>query len=172
MFKKFFHKQKNEAGKQTQQTKFTVINPVNGKVYPISESPDEVFAQKMLGDGFAVLPDDGGVYSPVSGTVITLFPTKHAVGLKADDGTEILVHMGIDTVALNGVPFTIHVQEGEHVTHASKLATIDLDYLENHQLHTDVMVVFTDMEKIEKFELTTQGQLAQGAEIGSYKIKA
>ena len=86
---------------------------MKGKVVDITEVPDPVFAQKMMGDGFAVEPANGNIVSPVSGTVSSIFPTKHALGLVTEAGLEVLVHIGLDTVSLEGKPFTVHVAEGQ-----------------------------------------------------------
>ncbi|MDG3374879.1 glucose PTS transporter subunit IIA, partial [Vibrio parahaemolyticus] len=95
-------------GPQTQD----VYAVATGKVIPITEVGDEVFSQKMMGDGFAVIPESGEIFAPVAGKVTSVFPTKHAIGLVTDSGIEVLVHMGIDTVQLNGEPFTVFVKEG------------------------------------------------------------
>lgn len=134
MFKRF-KKKKNE-----------VYCPVNGEVIAIETVNDPVFASKAMGDGFAVEPTDGFVYSPVAGKVTSVFPTKHAIGLVTEDGVEVLVHIGIDTVALNGEGFDILVVEGAAVTAETQLAKVDLAYLRNEQKLTTTMVIFTNLE--------------------------
>ena len=162
MLKNLFH---------SKTKRFDIASPVTGRVYSMEEVPDGVFSQKMLGDGVAVEPEDGDVYSPVTGTVVSIFPTKHAIGLKSVGGTEILLHLGIDTVALNGVPFTLYVQKGDAVTSASKLAHIDLEYLQDRALHDDVIVVFTDMSSLAGITITQQGTANHQDIIGFYTLK-
>ena len=93
-----------------------VYSPIKGKHVALSEVSDPVFAQKMMGEGSAILPEDNRVLAPVSGTLTTVFPTKHAYGIKTDDGLEVLIHIGIDTVELNGEHFDVHVKQGDTVT--------------------------------------------------------
>lgn len=162
MFKNLFKKNKNEQ---------SVYCPVNGNVYKIEDVPDEVFAQKMLGDGFAVSPTDGNIYSPISGKIVSLFPTKHAIGIESDKGLQILVHMGINTVELKGVPFDIKVKEGDKVDQHTQLATVDLKYLREKEVHNDIIVVFTNMEAIKTIEINNQGRTNANELIGSYETK-
>jgi len=103
-----------------------LVAPANGQLMPISEVADETFAQKLLGDGYAVEPTDGEIVSPVSGTVTSIFPTKHALGLKTAGGLEILLHMGINTVEMNGTPFDLHVETGDQIAAGSAVARVDL----------------------------------------------
>ncbi|MBA1393197.1 PTS sugar transporter subunit IIABC, partial [Lactobacillus sp. XV13L] len=100
--------------------------PVNGKYKAITAVSDEVFSKKLMGEGFAIEPRDGEIYSPVAGTVVSIFNTKHAIGLKTAQGLEVLIHMGIDTVDLGGKPFTISVKEGDEVVAGTKLAKMDI----------------------------------------------
>ncbi|WDT64960.1 N-acetylglucosamine-specific PTS transporter subunit IIBC [Companilactobacillus crustorum] len=127
----------------------------NGYLEDIEEVSDSTFAQKMLGDGFAVVPTDGKIVAPVDGTITTIFPTKHALGIKTDNGLEVLVHMGIDTVQLKGEPFTIKVVEGQEVKHGDQLAQVDLDKIKTAGKKTDMMVIVTNMPSVSymKFNL-------------------
>jgi len=118
--------------------------PMSGKLLPIHEVPDEVFSQKMMGDGFAIEPSEGVVLSPVDGTVVNLFPTKHAIGIKSDEGQEILIHVGIDTVKLDGKGFETFVSEGDKVTKGQKLLNVDLDFIAKEAKSTITPVVFTN----------------------------
>ena len=94
---------------------FSIIAPLSGEIIPLEQVPDPVFSDKVLGDGAAILPKDGKIYSPVNGTLATIAATKHAFGFQTDDGLEILVHVGLETVSLNGEVFTVHKQEGDSV---------------------------------------------------------
>ena len=111
-----FLKKKNEVVENN-----TMYAVANGTIIPISEVNDPVFSQKMMGDGYAVVPENGEIYAPIEGEVLSVFQTKHAIGLKMTNGLEILLHMGIDTVELNGAPFTIKVKEGDTVLRGQPL---------------------------------------------------
>ncbi|MGM0214493.1 PTS sugar transporter subunit IIA [Enterococcus sp. AZ109] len=119
--------------------------PANGKVLAITAVNDQVFASKAMGDGYAVEPIDGSIYAPVVGKVASIFPTKHAIGLVTENGIEVLVHIGIDTVELNGEGFDILVSEGEAVTSDTQLAQVDLDYLRSKEKPVTTMIVFTNL---------------------------
>lgn len=123
-----------------------VYVPVDGKVIPIEQSSDSFFASKAMGDGFAVIPQQEIVRSPVSAEVILVAATKHAIGLRMKNGDEVLIHMGVDTVELNGEPFQINVEVGDIVEGGQQLGTMNLDLIKSHDLATDVMVVFTNNE--------------------------
>ena len=99
---------RNEQGEEV------FASPITGEIHPITDVPDQVFSGKMMGDGFAILPEEGIVVSPVRGKVLNVFPTKHAI-LQSDGGREILIHFGIDTVSLKGEGFTSFVSEGDRV---------------------------------------------------------
>ncbi len=144
----------------------TLYNLVEGEVIPIEEVPDPVFSQKMMGDGFGVEPANGEVYSPIAGKVVSVFPTKHAVGLELGNGIEVLVHMGVDTVELEGGPFEIHVKEGDKVSQDTLLATMDLNALDAADKPKTVIVVFTNMDEVNSFTLDKTGTVSRGAEIG------
>ena len=90
-------------------------SPCNGKVVPITEVPDPTFAEKILGDGFAVIPEEGKVYAPADGEITMVFDTLHAVTMTTTQGVEVLIHIGLDTVNLKGEPFTAHVKAGDKV---------------------------------------------------------
>lgn len=137
----------------------------NGTLIPISSVEDEVFSAKMLGDGYAVKPTDNNVFAPVNGTVTSIFPTKHAISILTASGLEVLVHMGIDTVSLDGIPFNVLVTEGQTVTPETQLATMDLDELKKTETLSTIVIAITNMEKVSSMtdapEKTTQhGELA------------
>lgn len=121
----------------------------DGTYIPLEDVNDGVFSTKMVGDGYAMQSDSGDIYSPVSGTIISLFPTKHAIGLKTENGLEILVHMGIDTVGLNGEAFEVFVQEGDFVTPQTKLAHMDLEKIKAAAKEDTVIVIVTNMDRIQ-----------------------
>lgn len=143
-----------------------LYNPVDGDVIPIEEVSDPVFSQKMMGDGFGVEPTNGDVYSPVSGEVVSVFPTKHAIGLKATNGIEVLVHIGVDTVELDGAPFEIFVSEGDNVTETTQIAKVDLEALKAAEKPDTVIIVFTNMDDVDNYSLSKTGNAARGDVIG------
>ncbi|MBQ3158000.1 MAG: PTS transporter subunit EIIC [Clostridia bacterium] len=121
-----------------------VIAPLSGRPVLLSEVPDEVFSQKVLGDGVAIIPDDGKLYSPVNGEISTVAETLHAYGFTSDDGLEILVHVGLDTVGLKGEGFKPCVKEGDQVKVGDLVAEIDLDYIRAQGLNTITPVIICD----------------------------
>jgi PTS system beta-glucosides-specific IIC component len=132
-----------------------------GEIKPISQSPDPVFAEKTLGDGYVVFPSDGHVYAPADGKIEALFPTGHAVGMKLNSGVEVLIHIGIDTVKLDGEGFTQHVKIGDSVEKGKLLVTVDLELITGKGLSTATPVVISD-PKDKKIELIKEGNVAAG----------
>ena len=137
----------------------TIVNVADGKVLAITEVNDPVFSQKMMGDGFGVEPVNGTVYAPVAGIVTSVFPTKHALGLLTDEGLEVLVHMGIDTVDLKGAPFTVNVKEGDKVSAGDKIAQMDLAAIQKAGKQTTIIVAFTNAAEIESVTLEKTGEV-------------
>ncbi|MGP4042513.1 glucose-specific PTS transporter subunit IIBC [Gracilibacillus sp. D59] len=135
------------------------VSPMQGEVMPLSEVPDQVFSQKMMGDGFAVNPTDGEIVSPVNGKIINIFPTKHAIGIEADNGTEILIHIGIDTVNLKGEGFTAKVSEGDEVKQGQTLMEVDLDFISNNAPSTVTPVIFTNLAEGQAIQLNASGTI-------------
>jgi len=144
---------------------------VAGKFLALDKVKDDVFSSKMMGDGFAIVPTGSVVTSPVEGEIVTVFPTKHAYGIKTPAGAEVLVHIGMDTVQLEGKPFTAHVKQGDKVKQGSKLATVDFDAVKEAGKATDVIVVFTNMAAIDKLKITGKGKLKGDEVIGSVTVK-
>lgn len=144
-----------------------LYSPANGIVVPVSDVADPVFSQKMMGDGFAVIPTDGNIYSPAKGKVLSVFPTKHAVGILLESGLELLLHMGLDTVELNGKPFEVFVKEGQALTADTLIAKVDLAQLQEAGKDSAMVVVITNMDKVKNFSLDVSGDVAAKAEIGS-----
>ncbi|WP_367377768.1 PTS glucose transporter subunit IIA [Enterococcus gilvus] len=124
-----------------------IFSPIAGRLTPLSEVNDPVFSEGMMGPGFAIEPEAGELYSPIEGVVTSIFPTKHAIGLKRKDGKELLIHIGIDTVELNGEGFNIFVHEAEKVTPQTKLAEIDLAYLQQQGKGKTIVVLFPEDTK-------------------------
>ncbi len=120
--------------------------PISGKVVDIAEVPDEVFSQKMMGDGVAIEPEGNVVTAPCDGQVVLLARTLHAVALQAENGAEILIHIGLDTVELDGKGFTGHVSVGDKVRRGDKLITFDKTFIheQGKPLITPIVVTNTD----------------------------
>ncbi len=147
-----------------------VYSVADGQVVALEQVKDPVFAQKMMGDGFAVEPANGNIVSPVSGTVSSIFPTKHALGLVTEAGLEVLVHIGLDTVSLEGKPFTVHVAEGQKVAAGDLLVTADLDAIRAAGRETSTVVVFTNAEAIKSVKLEKTGSLAAKTAVAKVEL--
>ncbi|EOB30913.1 PTS system glucose/maltose-specific transporter subunit IIBCA [Streptococcus mitis 13/39] len=147
-----------------------VYSVADGQVVALEQVKDPVFAQKMMGDGFAVEPANGNIVSPVSGTVSSIFPTKHALGLVTEAGLEVLVHIGLDTVSLEGKPFTVHVAEGQKVAAGDLLVTADLDAIRAAGRETSTVVVFTNAEAIKSVKLEQTGSLAAKTAVAEVEL--
>ena len=147
-----------------------VYSVADGQVIALEQVKDPVFAQKMMGDGFAVEPANGNIVSPVTGTVSSIFPTKHALGLVTDSGLEVLVHIGLDTVSLEGKPFTVHVAEGQKVAAGDLLVTADLDAIRAAGRETSTVVVFTNGDAIKSVKLEQTGSLAAKTAVAKVEL--
>ena len=147
-----------------------VYSVADGQVVALEQVEDPVFAQKMMGDGFAVEPANGNIVSPVTGTVSSIFPTKHALGLVTDSGLEVLVHIGLDTVSLEGKPFTVHVSEGQKVAAGDLLVTADLDAIREAGRQTSTVVVFTNGDILKSVKLEQTGSLAAKTAVAKVEL--
>ncbi len=165
---------KGEAANQPTgagSVKKVVCTPVSGELAPIGEASDEAFAGKMMGDGYIVRSKEGMAYAPEDSEVSFVFPSRHAVGLKADDGTEYLIHIGVDTVNLNGEGFEAFVKDGDRVKRGDKLIGFDIEYIKEHAKSDECIVVFTSLQEGEEIRLSKTGEvkkLDEAAEIVSY----
>ena len=113
-----------------------IYAPMAGRAVPVTEVPDPTFAEGLLGDGIAIIPTDGKVYAPCNATVGTMFDTGHAISLEADNGAEILIHVGLETVGLEGKPFTVHVNSGDKVKKGDLMIEVDLEAVKAAGLNT------------------------------------
>lgn len=140
----------------------------DGVLKSIEKVKDPVFADKIMGDGFAITPHSGNinVFSPIKGKVISIFPTKHAITFLSEDGIELLIHMGIDTVALNGEGFKVHINEGDTVDQNTKIADMDVDFIKGEGKDTDIIIIFTNLEAAQKIHLTDFGEVKHSTPIG------
>lgn len=151
-----------EPPKGTPGAEGKILSPLNGKRVPLSEVNDAVFSQKVLGDGAAVLPAEGKLYAPVDGTVTTLFETRHAIGMESSQGAEILIHVGIDTVNLQGKYFTAHVQGGDHVKQGDLLLTFDKEAIEREGYDTVTPVLVTNAGEFSRIEASSANEVKAG----------
>ncbi len=140
-------------------------SPCNGKAVPITEVPDPTFSEKMLGDGFAVIPSEGKIYAPADGEVSMVFDTLHAITMTTDQGVELLIHIGLDTVTLKGEPFTAFVAAGDHVKKGDLLMDADLEKIKAAGLNTITPVLVCNTDDYEKITLVKEGEVACGEDI-------
>lgn len=136
----------NKMGNKV-KSNISFVSPLSGKILELKDVPDEVFSQKMTGDGFAIEPTNGEIVSPVNGKIATLFPTKHAVGILADDGHEILIHFGIDTINLKGEGFEALVEQGDVVKAGQPILRVDIDKVKEKAPSTITPVIFTNLSE-------------------------
>ncbi|MDR1568666.1 MAG: PTS system trehalose-specific EIIBC component [Streptococcaceae bacterium] len=161
-FRKFGILNKTEAGVLAEETvvefseaslasseKFSIAAPLAGKVIPLAEANDPVFAQGALGQGVVIEPSDGVVVSPFSGVVVSLFPTKHAIGLLSRTGVELLIHIGLDTVALNGEYFKSYVKQGDEINKGDRLIDFDIEALKSAGYVVETPIVVTNQDKFQ-----------------------
>jgi glucose-specific phosphotransferase system IIA component len=131
--------------------------PLEGDLVPIENVPDEVFSKKLMGDGFAIQPTNTTVVSPVDGEVVSVFPTRHAVGLKDRSGHEVLIHVGLDTVNLNGEGFASFVKDGQKVKKGQKLLEVDFDSIKGKVPSILTVVIFTNLKEGERILVDERG---------------
>ncbi|CAG9619926.1 PTS sugar transporter subunit IIA [Sutcliffiella rhizosphaerae] len=148
MFKKLFGL-KDHPKTPTEETIFT---PLSGKVTELTDVPDPTFSQKMMGDGLAIIPTDGEVVSPVNGEIIQFFHTKHAIGIRSESGAEILIHVGLETVSMNGEGFVGHVKEGDKVKVGDKLISCDLNLIKEKAANIITPIVITNSDQVESLD--------------------
>ena len=147
-----------------------VYSVADGQVIELEQVKDPVFSQKMMGDGFAVEPANGNIVSPVAGTVSSIFPTKHALGLVTESGLEVLVHIGLDTVSLEGKPFDVKVSEGQKVAVGDLLVNADLGAIQAAGRETTTVVVFTNGDAIKSVKLEQTGSLAAKTAVAKVEL--
>ncbi|MDQ0858688.1 PTS glucose transporter subunit IIA [Metabacillus dongyingensis] len=166
MLKKLF-------GKKTEkQTEETVYAPLTGRLLNLEDVPDPVFSQKMMGDGMAIEPSEGILVSPVEGEIIQLFHTKHAIGIKSLTGMEILLHIGLETVAMNGEGFEAFVKEGDKVKPGDKLITFDLNLIKEKAASTITPIIITNGDIIENVQKSPLGEVKGGSDkVFEIKVK-
>ena len=142
-----------------------IVSPMNGEIVKLEDVEDPVFSTKMMGEGVAILPTDGKVYSPINGEVSVMMDSNHAVGLVSDNGAEILIHVGIDTVQMNGEGFKTHVQKGDKVQAGDLLIEANLDTIKEHNYDTTTMVIVTNTADYGEVIVTEENTIAKADEL-------
>ncbi|WP_342046412.1 PTS sugar transporter subunit IIA [Bacillus sp. OTU530] len=146
MLKKLF-------GRKIKKEVETIIAPLSGQVVPLEDVPDEAFAQKLVGEGIAIIPEEGKVVSPINGEVTMVFPTKHAIGLLSEKGLEVLIHIGIETVTMGGDGFVAHVKTGDKVKVGDLLIEFSMDLVKEKAKSTTSPIIITNFDRIDHLEL-------------------
>ena len=154
MFGKLFSKAREQE--------VTVVAPLNGEVLSLEQVPDPMFAQKIIGDGVAIQPSEGILVAPVKGKVVHVATTLHAIGLVTDEGLEILCHIGIDTVKMDGQGFKAYIKAGDHVHPGDKLISFDIQLIEQAGYPTITPIIITNGDKVAASKLVTQGNVQAG----------
>ena len=152
------------AENETKEVKETIIvsSPITGLAADLSTAPDEGFAGRMMGDGAVVIPENAQIVAPEDGEVVFVFDTKHAIGFLTDSGLSLLLHIGIDTVSLNGEGFQVFVENGQKVKKGEKLMEIDIDFLKAHAPSLCSPVLCTELEDSDKVRLLAEGEIKAG----------
>ncbi|GAB1439602.1 beta-glucoside-specific PTS transporter subunit IIABC [Providencia sp.] len=148
--------QKKMASKNKPSAHLSLVAPISGEILPLEQVPDTVFANKIIGDGVAIIPSDNKVYAPIDGTISMVTPSKHAIGITTSDGLDILIHVGIDTVSLNGEGFTLHVNEKDSVKSGDLLIEFDTENITKHSLSTITPVLITNFDEFSELQVINQ----------------
>ena len=157
--------------KENQKACFTLASPVEGEVISLSQVSDPTFAQEMLGTGVAILPEKGRIVSPVNGTVVQVFDTGHAITLVSDEGVEVLIHIGLDTVELKGAPFTKIAKDGQSVAIGDLLIEFDEKAIIAAGYETVTPVVICNSGDYQQFEGTSESLVKEGDKLISFILK-
>ena len=146
--------------KETKEAGSCIYSPLIGRVVPLSDVNDPVFAEEMMGKGAAVIPTKGKVFSPCDGEILTVFRTLHAITMKADNGAEIIIHVGLETVGLDGKYFEAHVEDGAKIKKGELLLTFDLDEIKSAGYDVITPVVVTNSADYEQVEKTNKKEVS------------
>lgn len=161
---------KNLFGKKAKPSEETIYAPMNGKIIEIEQVPDPTFSEKMMGDGVAIEPSEGKVVAPVDGEIIQFFHTKHAIGIRSKAGLELLIHIGLETVGLEGEGFEGHVKQGDKVKTGDLLLTFDLDFIKEKAASAVSPIVITNSDTVERVE-KKHGETAAKSETDIMYVK-
>lgn len=153
MFKKLF---KSKSGEDT------IVAPMSGKVIKLEDVPDPTFSEKMMGEGIAIEPSDGKVLAPVKGKVVQVFPTKHAIGIETEQGVEILIHIGLETVSMDGDGFEGHVEENDKVKPGTPLVTFDMEKVKEKAAGTISPLIITNGQDNDQMEFSSETEVEAG----------
>jgi len=161
MFKKLFN----------HQLKTDIVAPISGTIVSLTDVPDEVFSQKMMGEGLGIMPSSQSIYSPVAGKITMIATTKHAIGITTSDGLEVLLHIGLDTVTLNGAPFTIFPKINEKVEVGMPICKVDFSIIKSAGFNPIVLVVITNSSQLVKhFDFFDGRKIRQGQVISKLQL--
>lgn len=155
----------DESEEKEEKEEKEIESPLAGTVIPLSEVHDEVFASEMMGKGCAVIPEEGKVYAPFDGKVVGLLDSHHAVGMESTDGVEVLIHVGMDTVKLNGRCFTIHVEEGEQVKKGQLLLEFDIPGIKEAGYEVTTPIIITNSDEFNDVETKAKGKVIVGTKL-------
>lgn len=160
---------KHDAALKFAGEKMTVMAPIDGTVIPLEQIPDETFATAILGPGCGIEPTGDTVYAPFDGTITQVASTLHAIGITSDDGIELLIHIGIDTIALRGSGFTPLVREGQAVKAGTPLLNVDLDAIRAAGLSTESAVIVTNADDLPKLHIIAGGIVSTGTPLFKFE---
>ncbi len=148
--------------KKGQSKEQVIMAPLSGTLRQLEEVPDPVFAGKMVGDGIAIEPSEGIVVAPFDGEIVQLFPTKHAIGLRSTSGLEVLIHIGLETVSLQGEGFEAFVKQGDQVKMGDKLITFDMAIINDKASSTITPVVLANGDAVKSFDVSKETTVIAG----------
>lgn len=151
--------------KNDKQSEVIIQSPVAGEVIALSDVNDPVFSSEALGKGIGIIPSSGKVFSPVSGEIVSAFPTGHAFGIKTNNGVEVLVHIGIDTVSMQGEGFEINLTEGQKVSAGDQLGEFSIEKIQAAGYESTTMLVITNSSELSSFENIKFGVVNSGDEV-------
>ena len=149
-------------GKKDEKNPISLLAPVSGELVQLEDVPDPVFSEKMMGEGIAINPAEGVAVSPIDGKIMQVFPTKHAVGIQAENGAEILIHIGLETVSLDGEGFTSHISEGDKVKQGDKLISFDLNIIGTKAKSTLIPIIITNSADMRSVKPADSKKVAAG----------
>lgn len=159
------------VSKTTTAEELIVYSPMQGELIAIETVSDPTFAEKLIGDGIAIEPTDGMVYSPVNGTIVNVFPTKHAIGIKTECGAELLLHIGIDTVKMKGEGFESFIEEGMTVTIGQKLLSVDLDLVKEKAKAATTVLIITNSADVDSLNKSPFGKVTNKSKVMNVNMK-
>jgi PTS system glucose-specific IIA component len=149
----------------------TLVSPIDGSLIPLEKVEDNVFSKKMMGDGFAIIPKGDNVVSPVDGKISSVFPTLHALMIRSNEGLEIMLHLGLDTVELNGEPFEVKVERDQTVTAGQPIATMNIADIKKSGKNPTVLVIVSNMDKVKKVSEVHASEISAGIGVQSITVK-